>query len=355
MTLARAAARGRRQDRHRLLPRQAARRHAPAVGRRLHLGARQPRQPLDRDHGRGARRQRLVAAQGLPGRRARQPAHRDHRARLDDGRVERAAAEHDAQRRRHHHLRVVRRRSDQQLRRRRERRRLRALHRHARRRGGEADARLLAAGLSPRRGAAAVAAGDADAARASSTGSARIPGTPTATSSWRRRTSGWSTRAPSPTATISRTGTWAATSRARAWGSSGTSSSCTRARTSGGATTSRSQDHADMWVHEGFANYAEGLYTECQLGQDGRRGVPDRAPEADPQRPADHRPLRRQRRRLGRHVPQGRQPAAHDPPDRGRRREVARHPPRPQPRPSGTRRSPAGRSRTTSAARRAST
>jgi aminopeptidase N len=26
------------------------------------------------------------------------------------------------------------------------------------------------------------------------------------------------------------------------------------------------QDHADMWVHEGFANYAEGLYTECRLG-----------------------------------------------------------------------------------------
>ena len=41
----------------------------------------------------GARRQRLVAEQGLPGRRARQPAHRDHRARPDDGRVERPAAE----------------------------------------------------------------------------------------------------------------------------------------------------------------------------------------------------------------------------------------------------------------------
>jgi aminopeptidase N len=27
------------------------------------------------------------------------------------------------------------------------------------------------------------------------------------------------------------------------------------------------QDHADMWVHESFANYAEGLYTECQLGR----------------------------------------------------------------------------------------
>ena len=27
------------------------------------------------------------------------------------------------------------------------------------------------------------------------------------------------------------------------------------------------QDHADMWVHERFANYAEGIYTECQLGK----------------------------------------------------------------------------------------
>ena len=27
------------------------------------------------------------------------------------------------------------------------------------------------------------------------------------------------------------------------------------------------QDHADMWVHEGFATYAEGLYTECRLGK----------------------------------------------------------------------------------------
>jgi aminopeptidase N len=27
------------------------------------------------------------------------------------------------------------------------------------------------------------------------------------------------------------------------------------------------QDPADMWVHEGFTNYAEGLYTECQSGK----------------------------------------------------------------------------------------
>lgn len=27
------------------------------------------------------------------------------------------------------------------------------------------------------------------------------------------------------------------------------------------------RDHADMWVHESFANYAEGIYTECQQGR----------------------------------------------------------------------------------------
>lgn len=28
-----------------------------------------------------------------------------------------------------------------------------------------------------------------------------------------------------------------------------------------------SKDNADMWVHESFANYAEGIYTECQSGK----------------------------------------------------------------------------------------
>ena len=80
-------------DDHRLLPRPAARREAPALGRRLHLATRQPRQPLDRDRQRGTRRQRLVAEQGHSGRRAGQPAHRDHRARFDDRRLERPAAQ----------------------------------------------------------------------------------------------------------------------------------------------------------------------------------------------------------------------------------------------------------------------
>ena len=65
---------------------------APALGRRLHLAHRQPRQPVDRDGQRGTRRQRVVAEQGLSRRRAGQPARRDHGARLDDGRLERPAA-----------------------------------------------------------------------------------------------------------------------------------------------------------------------------------------------------------------------------------------------------------------------
>jgi len=28
------------------------------------------------------------------------------------------------------------------------------------------------------------------------------------------------------------------------------------------------RDHADMWVHEGFASYAEGVFTECQSGKE---------------------------------------------------------------------------------------
>jgi len=34
------------------------------------------------------------------------------------------------------------------------------------------------------------------------------------------------------------------------------------------------RDHADMWVHESFANYAEGLYTECLFGpEEGARYI----------------------------------------------------------------------------------
>ena len=154
-----APASGRPPDDHRLLPRQAARGQAAAVGRRAHLGARQPRQPVGRDGERGPGRQRVVAEQGLSGRRAGQPAGRDHGARPADRRLERPAARGDTASRRHDDLRVVRHEPDQQLRRRHQRRDVRALHDDLRRRSGPAHDGLLAAGLPPRGGAAPVHAG----------------------------------------------------------------------------------------------------------------------------------------------------------------------------------------------------
>jgi len=47
-----------------------------------------------------------------------------------------------------------------------------------------------------------------------------------------------------------------------------------------------SKDRADMWVHEGFTNYSEGIYTECQQGKEAgakyiigsRRNITNRTP-----------------------------------------------------------------------------
>lgn len=52
------------------------------------------------------------------------------------------------------------------------------------------------------------------------------------------------------------------------------------------------RDLADMWVHESFANYAEGLYTECLYGTEAgaryiigtRRGIGNRTPIVPPDR-----------------------------------------------------------------------
>ena len=44
-----------------------------------------------------------------------------------------------------------------------------------------------------------------------------------------------------------------------------------------------------MWVHESFANYAEGLYTECLFGKEAGAQYIDRHAPEHPQRPADHR------------------------------------------------------------------
>ena len=86
------------------------------------------------------------------------------------------------------------------------------------------------------------------------------------------------------------------------------------------------KDHADMWVHECFANYAE-----CALrGVPGREGEPARATRSATRVEHQERPRRSSptygvnARGLGRHVRQGREHAPHDPPDRERRRKVAR-------------------------------
>jgi aminopeptidase N len=50
------------------------------------------------------------------------------------------------------------------------------------------------------------------------------------------------------------------------------------------------KDRADMWVHEGFTNYSEGLYTECQQGKEAgakyiigsRRNITNRTPIIPP-------------------------------------------------------------------------
>ena len=110
-----------------------------------------------------------------------------------------------------------------------------------------------------------------------------------------------------------------------------------------------------MWVHEGFATYAEGLYTECQLGQGGRCASTSSAlRKASGTTGRSSAPYGVNREGSGDMYYKGAQHAAHDPPDRRRRRQVARDPARPQQdvlAPDGHR---ARRSRTTSAARRGS-
>ena len=179
---------------------------ASAMGRRLHLGRTTPRQSLGRHREPGARRQRLVAEQGHAGRRAGQPARRDHGARFDDRRLERPAAQHHAQRRS-----APRRTSgssstpinnyDVAV-------NAGSYAHYTETYAGESGrARRSTSGRSPitstrRRSSCSRRS---RCSRASSTGSARIRGTRTATSSSRRRTSAWSTRAPWRTATITRT------------------------------------------------------------------------------------------------------------------------------------------------------
>ena len=142
-------------------------------------------------------------------------------------------------------------------------------------------------------------------------------------------TSGWSTRAASRTATTTRTATSAATSRTPAWGSGWDFIIVHESAHEWWGNNLTDQDVADMWIHESFANYAENLYEECLAGKakgaeyviGTRKNIRNDEPIVGI--------YRRQPRRLGGCVLQGRQHAAHHPPGDRRRREVARHPPRP--------------------------
>ena len=62
------------------------------------------------------------------------------------------------------------------------------------------------------------------------------------------------------------------------------------------------RDAADMWIHEGFANYAENLFVEYYLGKKARSGLRHRHRGEISAMTADHRHLRRQPRRVRRHV-----------------------------------------------------
>ena len=104
-------------NRHRLLQRQAAGGQESALGWRADLGPLPGGSPLDQHGVPGARRERLVAHQGHPDRRARQPAGRAHRAGLAPGGRQRPAPRGRAASGRDRDVGVVRVRADQQLRR----------------------------------------------------------------------------------------------------------------------------------------------------------------------------------------------------------------------------------------------
>ena len=79
------------------------------------------------------------------------------------------------------------------------------------------------------------------------------------------------------------------------------------------------KDIADSWVHEGFANYAESLYEECQGRQGEGRALRDRRAREHQERRAGGGRVWVEPRGLGRHVREGRQHAPHHSPDHRRR------------------------------------
>ena len=213
------------------------------------------------------RRQHLVAHQRHPGRRAGQPAGRHHRTRLSEGCLQRTPAGGHFKRGRHHHLRLVCLPADQQLRHHGECGRLRPHQGRLLRRGRAAHSQLLAPQLSLLDRPAAVRPGEADAAllrglvRALPVVRRRLSaGRDTASGNGapecRRLWQSLHERLPRQGSLGHRPGVdWdfiiVHESAHEWWGNSLTTA-----------------DLADMWVHEGFANYAEGLYVECLRGKE---------------------------------------------------------------------------------------
>ena len=230
----------------------------------------------------GTRRERLVAEQGHSGRRARQPARRDHRPRPDDRRLERPAAH--ARRR----TPTARRPTSGSSPTRSTTTTIAVNAGHYAHfadtfagERGHAHARLLAARLSPRRGAAAVPAGEADARSASSTGSARIPWYEDGYKLVETPHLGMEHQSAVAYGNRYQNGYLRPRlSRAPGSGSTGTSSSCTRRAHEWWGNNITTKDLADMWVHESFANYAGGPLHRVPVGEGGRREYIDRQPAA---------------------------------------------------------------------------
>ncbi|MBK8006924.1 MAG: hypothetical protein IPK12_24475 [Gemmatimonadetes bacterium] len=134
-------------------------------------------------------------------------------------------------------------------------------------------------------------------------GLAPTPGARTATSWSRRRTSAWSTRAPWRTATLQngyRGRDLSGTGRGLDWDFIIIHESAHEWW--GNSLTSA--DLADMWVHEGFANYAENLYVECLHGKRVTPSTPSAPGSASPTTSRSS-PTSEEPEGLGRHVPQG--------------------------------------------------
>ena len=79
------------------------------------------------------------------------------------------------------------------------------------------------------------------------------------------------------------------------------------------------KDAADMWIHEGFTNYSENLFVEYHFGKKEAEDYVIGSRHNIQKRQADHRHLRHEQGRFGRHVFQRRKHAAHYPPRHQRR------------------------------------